>query len=325
MGKETQCLLCPNACRLKPGDRGICRVRANIGGKLYTLAYGNPCSANVDPIEKKPLFHFLPTTKAFSIATAGCNFRCLNCQNWQISQFRPEDTNNTEMFPEQVVENAMSSGSKSIAYTYNEPSVFYEYMHDTSKIAREKGIRNVWVTNGYMNPEPLTQLSQYLDAANIDLKGFDNDIYWKLNAGSLKPVLTAIKTAVDNKVWTEITWLAVTSWTDDLDKIRQGMEWIHKNIGDDYPVHFSRFHPLYRLSNLPQTPLSTLESARKIAMDCGLKYVYIGNVPGHAAESTYCPKCGKVVIKRQGFSVEMSGFQDGACRYCGESISGVWK
>jgi pyruvate formate lyase activating enzyme len=325
LGKDTQCLLCPNHCRLKPGDRGICRARANIDGKLYSLVYGNPCSANVDPIEKKPLFHFLPTTKVFSIATAGCNFRCLNCQNWQISQSRPEDTTNIEMFPADVVKNALATSSKSIAYTYSEPSIFYEYMYDTAKLGKEKGLHNVWVTNGHMNPEPLGELCDHLDAANIDLKGFDNDIYWQLNAGTLKPVLNSIKLAVEKKVWTEVTWLIVPTWTDDIDTITQGMEWLYKNIGPDYPVHFSRFHPLHKLTALPQTSLATLEKARKIAMDEGMRYVYIGNVPGNKAEHTYCPKCGKIVIKRRGYSVDLSNFDNGACSSCGESIAGVWK
>ncbi|MBW2972374.1 AmmeMemoRadiSam system radical SAM enzyme [Candidatus Woesearchaeota archaeon] len=324
-GKDVQCLLCPNHCRLSPGDRSICRVRVNIGGKLYSLAYGNPCSVHVDPIEKKPLYHFLPTTKVFSIATAGCNFRCLNCQNWQISQFKPEETANVEMFPDAVVQNALQAGSKSVAYTYSEPSVFYEYMYDTSKIARQHGLRNVWVTNGFMNPEPLTQLCEVLDAANIDLKSFSDETYSKLNAGALRPVLDSIKLCAEKKVWTEVTWLTVPTWSDDMDMIRRGMEWLYKNIGPEYPVHFSRFTPLYRLTGLPMTPVSTLESARKVAMDAGMKYVYIGNVPGHDAENTYCPKCGKIVIKRRGYSVDLSGFQDGACRNCGEPVSGVWK
>ncbi|MFC1741028.1 AmmeMemoRadiSam system radical SAM enzyme [Nanoarchaeota archaeon] len=324
-GKDVNCLLCPHGCRLSPGDRGVCRARVNIDGKLYSLVYGNPCAVHVDPMEKKPLFHFLPATRIFSIATAGCNLRCLNCQNWQISQSRPEDTNNTEMFPEQVVANAIKTGSKSVAYTYSEPSIFYEYMYDTAKLAHEKGLRNVWVTSGHMNPEPLTQLSEYMDAANIDLKGFDNSIYMQLNGARLKPILNTIKLAVEKNIWTELTWLAVPTWTDNLDTIRDGMEWLYKNIGPDYPVHFSRFHPLHKLTSLPSTPVATLEKARKTAMDAGMKYVYIGNVPGNSAQHTHCPRCGKIVIKRRGYSVDMSNFESGACKACGESIKGVWK
>ncbi len=324
-GKDTQCLLCPNSCRLEPGDRGICRGRVNIGGTMYSLVYGNPCAVHIDPIEKKPLFHFLPTTKSFSIATAGCNLRCLNCQNWQISQFRPEDTENSEMFPGAVVQNAIASSSKSIAYTYSEPSTFFEYMFDTAKLAHQQGLKNVWVTSGYINPEPLAELCQYLDAANVDLKSFSNSIYSKLNGASLDPVLRTLKLLKEKQKWFEVTWLAVPTWTDDMDMIREGMEWCYKNLGPDYPVHFSRFSPLYKLTNLPYTSVSTLESARKVAMDAGLKYVYIGNVPGHDAENTYCPKCGAIVIGRKGYSIDTSNFEDGHCRKCGESIAGVWK
>jgi pyruvate formate lyase activating enzyme len=324
-GKDVQCLNCPNHCRLSPGDRGICRNRVNIDGKMYSLAYGNPCSFNNDPIEKKPLFHFLPGTNAFSIGTAGCNFRCLNCQNWQISQSRPEDTSNTEMFPDAVVQNAQAAGSKSIAYTYSEPSTFYEYMFDTSKLAREKGIRNVSVTNGFLNPEPMSKLCDYLDAASINLKSFDEDTYSKLNAGSLKPVLNTLKLLKERKVWFETIWLVVPTWTDDMDMIKQGMEWCYSNLGPDYPMHFSRFFPLHKLTGLPMTPLSTLEQARKVAMDVGLKYVYVGNVAGNPYESTFCPKCGKLVISRRGYDVTLDGFQDGTCKSCGENIAGVWK
>ncbi len=325
LGADVQCLLCPHLCRLSPGDRGICRARANIDGKLYSLVYGNPCSANVDPVEKKPLFHFLPGTKSFSIATAGCNLRCLNCQNWQISQSRPEDTRNTELFPDAVVTAAKQSGSASIAYTYSEPSTFYEYMHDTSKLAKAEGIRNIWVTAGYLNRDPLIQLSEVIDAANIDLKGFVDGTYNRLNGARLKPVLDTIKTAVEKGIWVELTWLVVPTWTDDMDVIRKGMKWIHKNIGPDYPVHFSAFTPLHKLTSLPRTPVATLERAREIAMEVGMKYVYIGNVPGHHAQNTYCPGCGEIVMKRKGYSTDLSNFKDGACGSCGEKIAGVWR
>ncbi len=323
-GKDVQCLLCPNHCRLSPGDRGRCRDRVNIDGKLYSLVYGNPCSVNVDPIEKKPLFHFLPSTKVFSLGTAGCNFRCLNCQNWQISQFKPEDTKNTEMFPDAVVSNALASGSRSVAYTYSEPNVAFEYNFDNAKLAKQNGLRNVWVSNGYINPEPFSELAEHLDAACINLKSFSNDNYNKLNAGALKPVLNTIKLSVEKKVWTEVVCLIVPTWTDNLDMLKEGAEWIYKNIGPEYPIHYIRFHPQHKLTGLPPTPVSVMEKAREIAMDVGMKYVYIGNVPGHTAESTYCPKCGKVVISRRGYSTDLSNFDSGACKSCGEKISGVW-
>lgn len=324
-GRDTQCTLCPHHCRLSPGDRSICRGRVNIDGRMYSLVYGNPCAVHVDPIEKKPLYHFLPATKAFSIATAGCNMRCLNCQNWQISQFRPEDTKNTELFPGQVVQNAIASSSRSIAYTYSEPSTFYEYMFDTAKLAHQQGLKNVWVTAGYINPEPLTGLCRYLDAANVDLKSFSNSIYSRLNGAALDPVLRTLKLLKEKNKWFEVTWLAVPTWTDDMDMIRDAVEWIYRELGPDHPVHFSRFNPLYKLTNLPPTPVSTLEKARKVALDAGLHHVYIGNVPGHSAGNTYCPDCGSVVIRRRGYSIDLSGLDDGSCAKCGRSIAGVWR
>ena len=325
LGKNVQCHVCPNQCILEEGDRSICRVKVNKGGKLYTLVYGNPCAVHVDPVEKKPLFHFLPGSLAFSIATAGCNFRCLNCQNWQISQSRPEETRNIELFPSDVVQEAVRSGAASIAYTYSEPTAFYEYMYDTSRIAKSMGIRNLWITNGYMREEALRDLCKYLDAANVDLKSFREEIYNKLNSGRLQPVLDTLKVLKDEGKWFEITNLVIPTYTDDMDMIRDMCEWIKRNLGLDYPLHFSRFNPMYKLTSLPPTPVETLESAIKIARDTGLKFVYIGNVPGHEAESTYCPSCGRVVIKRKGYIIDENNIQNGACKFCGERIPGVWK
>lgn len=324
LGNNVQCHICPNQCILENGDRSICRVRVNKDGKLYTLVYGNPCSVHVDPIEKKPLFHFLPATGAFSIATAGCNFRCQNCQNWAISQSRPEDTKNTELFPEGVVQSALNNNAKSIAYTYSEPTIFYEYMYDTSKIARQNGLRNLWITNGYMNEEALVDFCQYLDAANVDIKGFREDIYNSLNAGRLQPVLNTLKTLKRQKVWFEITNLIVPTYTDNLDAIREMCDWIVNNIGPDYPIHFSRFTPIYKLTSLPPTPVDTLENAAKIADDAGIKFVYIGNVPDSERQNTYCPECRNIVIERKGYRITQNNLQNGACGSCGERIAGVW-
>ncbi|MFH1126051.1 MAG: AmmeMemoRadiSam system radical SAM enzyme [Candidatus Altiarchaeota archaeon] len=324
LGENVKCQVCPHQCLLKEGDRSVCRNKINKGGVLYTLAYGNPCAVHVDPIEKKPLYHFLPTSLAFSIATAGCNFRCLNCQNWEISQSRPEETQNMDLMPDKVVEGALQSSSKSIAYTYSEPTAFYEYMYDTSKLGREKGLRNVWVTNGYMNKKPLQDLSKYLDGAQVDLKGFREDIYNKLNAGTLEPPLETLKTLKEEGVWFEVSNLVVPTWSDDLDMIKEMCQWLVDNIGVDHPLHFLRFQPQYKLTQLPPTPVDTLENARKIALDSGLKYVYIGNIPNHEAENTYCPTDGRLLIERKGFSVTQNNIQDGACKYCGEKIPGVW-
>ncbi|MBW2989358.1 AmmeMemoRadiSam system radical SAM enzyme [Candidatus Woesearchaeota archaeon] len=327
-GMNVQCNVCPNRCSLEPGDRSICRNKVNIGGKLYTVAYGNPCSAHVDPIEKKPLFHFLPSSSIFSIATSGCSFRCLNCQNWTISQFQPEETKNYDMMPPDVVRLALENKTSSIAYTYSEPTTFYEYMHDTSALAKKQGLKNVWVTNGYINEKPLRELCRVIDAANIDLKSFDEKTYNKLNSGSLKPVLSSLKTAKEENIWVEITNLVIPSWTDDIGMIRDMASWLHKNGFDDCPLHFSRFHPQYKLAHLPPTPAAKLDEARKTAMEEGLKFVYIGNVPGSKAESTYCPRCGKTVIGRRGYTITENNLENnlkhGVCRFCGEKIAGIW-
>jgi len=324
IGENVQCQVCPHKCSLEPGDRSICRNKVNIKGKLYTLAYGNPCSVHVDPIEKKPLFHFLPTTKIFSIATAGCSFRCLNCQNWEISQSKPEETTNYDLMPKNVIAAALKEKCTSIAYTYSEPVSFYEYMYDTSKIATANNLKNVWVTAGYINKEPLIDLCKYMDAANVDLKSFKDEIYNELNSGKLGPVLDTLKTLKEQKVWFEVTNLIVPTYTDEPDMIRDMCSWLVKNIGEDYPLHFSRFSPAHKLVYLPATPVDTLEKARKIALDSGLNYVYIGNVPGHESENTYCPKCGKIVIERKGYAITQNNLSDGSCKFCGENIAGVW-
>jgi pyruvate formate lyase activating enzyme len=324
LGSNVQCQVCPNRCILQPGDRSICRVKVNMDGKLYTLVYGNPCSVNVDPIEKKPLFHFLPATGAFSVATAGCNLRCQNCQNWQISQSQPEETRNAELFPEDAVQEARTTNCRSIAYTYSEPTAFYDYMYDTAKIARREGIKNLWITNGYINEGALVDLCRYLDAANVDLKSFRESIYNSLNAGRLQPVLDTLLTLKRQNVWFEITNLVVPTHTDDIGMIGEMCRWIVSALGPGYPVHFSRFTPMYKLKGLPPTPVDVLERARRVAIDEGIKFAYIGNVPGHVAESTYCPACEKVLIERQGYVIKQNNLLAGNCRFCGEKIPGVW-
>ena len=324
LGENVRCQVCPNECILREGQRSVCQNKTNYKGVLYTLAYGNPCAVHIDPIEKKPLFHFLPSTAAFSIATAGCNLSCLNCQNWEISQKSPEETSNGDMFPEQVVENAEQSGCQSIAYTYSEPTAWYEYMYDTSKLAAHEGIKNVWVTNGYMNETPLRDLCQYLDAANVDLKSFREEIYNTLNSGMLEPVLNTLKTLKEEGVWFEVTNLVVPTWTDDMEMIAEMCQWLYQNVGSDYPLHFSRFHPDYKLLNLPPTPYETLKEARQIALDAGLHYVYIGNVPNAEEQNTYCPHCEKLIIERKGFFVTEMHVRASMCEFCGGEIKGVW-
>jgi pyruvate formate lyase activating enzyme len=291
---------------------------------MYSIAYGNPCAVHIDPIEKKPFFHFLPSTRAYSIATAGCNLACLNCQNWDISQVSPKETENYDLMPALVVEECLNSRCESIAYTYSEPTTFYEYAYDTAKLARAKHIKNVWKSNGYINEEPLRALCKYLDAANIDLKSFDDDIYVKLNGGRLAPVLRALKIFHEEHVWLEITNLIIPSWTDNLDMIQKMCGWLVENGLRDYPLHFSRFNPLYKLYQLPMTPVSILEKAREIAVKTGIRYAYVGNVPRHWAEHTYCHKCGKMIVERRGFRILSNHLEHGKCKFCSDTIPGVW-
>lgn len=348
LGRNVQCVICPNNCLLEPGDRSHCRNRINKDGTLYTLAYGNPCSFHVDPVEKKPLFHFLPGTPSFSLATAGCVFRCLNCQNWEISQKKPEETKDAtgpelrlrppvpagltlqdaarlSMFPEDVVALAEAFGCPSISYTYTEPVAFYEYTYDTAKLARERGVRNVMVTCGSIEERPLRDLAQYLDAAHVDLKGFDEEVYRKLNSGRLQPILNTLKTLHSLGVWFEMINLVVPTYTDNFEMIKRMCGWLVQNLGPDHPIHFSRFHPAHKLEYLPPTPVETLLRARNIARTAGLHYVYVGNVQGVPdIETTYCPNCKRAVIDRNIYTVTRLDVVGGKCRHCQTAIAGVW-
>jgi len=320
-----RCQICPNECTLGEGELSDCHNRRVYDGKLYTIAYGNPCAIHMDPIEKKPLFHFQPGSSAFSIATAGCNLACLNCQNWTISQSSPEETTNYDMMPDQVVASALKYNCSSIAYTYSEPITCYEYVLDTSKTAHDAGLKNVLVSAGYIYPEPLRNLCKVLDGANVDLKSMDDSIYLKLNAGKLEPVLNGLKIFKDEGVWLEITNLVVPSWTDDLDMIKRMCNWLSINGFVDTPLHFSRFHPQYKLERLPPTPVQTLEHAREIAMAEGLQYVYIGNVPGNPFTTTRCPSCGEVLVERSGYVVNKNLItKESRCSKCQNEIPGVW-
>jgi pyruvate formate lyase activating enzyme len=300
-------------------------VRVHKDGKLYSLVYGNPASVHVDPVEKKPLYHFYPGTGVFSMGYAGCNLHCLNCQNWEISQRRPEDLRTYSLFPEQAVASAVKSRSLSLAYTYNEPSVTYEFMLDTARAARAKGLKNISVTNGYINREPLLEFCRYLDAANVDLKSFSDRTYRTLNFGKLQPVLDTLKLLKEKGVWFEITTLIVPTYTDDPDMIREMCRWIRRTLGPDYPLHFSRFHPQYKLDHLPATPPSKLLRARAIAMEEGLHYVYIGNYRTGEGSNTYCPQCGEPVIERVGYVIKRMNLEAGRCGTCGREIAGRWE
>jgi pyruvate formate lyase activating enzyme len=323
--KIVQCFICPRKCIIKEGERGFCKSRENRNGKLYSLVYAIPCSVNVDPIEKKPLFHFLPGTTAYSVGTSGCNLRCKFCQNWQISQAMPEDVPFIDLKPEKVVEEAIANGCKSIAYTYTEPTIFYEYMLDTAKLAKKKGIKNVYVSNGFINEEPLKELCRYIDAANIDLKGFSDDFYRQITGAWLQPVLDTLKTLKKEGVWIEITNLIIPTLNDDAAMIRKMCLWIKGQLGDDIPLHFSRFFPDYKLMDLPPTSPETLIKAKEIAEKAGLKYIYIGNLKTEKDEQTKCPKCGKVLVNREWFRATENNIKNGSCYSCGEKIEGVWK
>ncbi len=323
-GKGIRCELCPKECVVSDGERGYCEVRENRNGRYYSLVYGNPVTWHIDPIEKKPFFHVLPASDSFSIATAGCNFDCKFCQNYEISQARPEETANFDMPAELVVASAKKTGCRSIASTYVEPTIFYEYMYDIGVLTREAGILNVCHSNGYINQKPLRALCKVLDAACIDLKGFTEEYYRSLTEGTLQPVLETLKTLKGEGVHVEIVNLVIPTKNDDMDEIRRMCLWIKEDLGLDTPLHFSRFYPMYKLKNLPPTPVLTLERARRVALSVGLEYVYIGNVPGHEGENTYCPKCKKLLIQRIGYRILQNHLIGRKCRYCGHSLPGIW-
>jgi pyruvate formate lyase activating enzyme len=323
-GGYVRCALCPHRCLLAEGERGLCRVRENRGGKLYTFAYGNPCTVQVDPIEKKPFFHFLPGTAALSLATAGCSLRCQYCQNYTISQRTPEQTSNYDAPPEAIVAATIQSNAQTVAYTYSEPIVFYEYMLDTARLARRAGLRNAVISAGYVNPEPLRELCRAVDAIKIDLKGYNDDFYREVCGGTLAPVLEAIRTIHEMAIHLEVVNLVVPTLNDDPAELQQLVSWALEALGPDVPLHFSRFHPDYQLLNLPPTPIETMEQARQMAMDAGLHYVYLGNVPGHAGNHTYCPGCGRMIIQRAGMATTAMHIKNGQCSFCHTPIAGVW-
>jgi len=322
---KVKCLLCPRECELGNGDRGNCLARMNVGGKLQTLVYGKPCAVHVDPIEKKPLFHYLPASSSFSIATAGCNLHCMYCQNWEISQREPENTRNIDLLPEEVVSQAIDANCRTIAYTYSEPVTFFEYAQDTARLAHKNGLLNVWVTAAYINPGPLKEAVTFVDAANIDLKGITDKFYRTVCDGTLGPVLNAIKTMKRSGVWVELTNLVVPTYNDTREDFSMLCDWVVENVGRDVPVHFSRFWPTYQLKNLPPTPEEVLTRAREIAMSKGINYVYVGNVPGHDGNNTYCPSCKNIVIKRRGYMILEYNMIGGKCKFCNNVIPGRWE
>ncbi len=322
--KRVACTLCPRLCEVADRERGYCGVRENLDGVYYTLVYGRAVAAHVDPIEKKPLFHFLPGTTAFSIATAGCNMECKFCQNWDISQFRPEQVRSMELFPEDVASLARARSCASIAYTYSEPVIFYEYMLDSAVEGHKRGVRSVMISNGYILEEPLRELLPHLDAVKVDLKAFTDSFYQRLCAGRLQPVLDALRWIREQGTWLEIVDLIIPGQNDGEAEIRELCRWVVRELGPDVPLHFSQFHPTYRITNLPRTPVSTLERCFRIAKEEGAHFVYLGNVPGLGYEDTVCPGCASTVVRRIGYTVLANTLKDGACPSCGRSIPGVW-
>jgi pyruvate formate lyase activating enzyme len=325
--KKVRCNLCRHNCLIENAKRGICGVRENRDGVLNTLVYGKLIARHIDPIEKKPLFHFLPGSLSYSIATAGCNFKCLFCQNADISQLPSEHNGlitGDKFTPEDIVSAAKKGKCGSISYTYTEPTVFFEFALDTAKLAHEKGLKNVFVTNGYMSKEALDMIKPFLDAANVDLKAYNKDFYKKMCGARLENVKETLVEMKSAGIFVEVTTLLIPGLNDDKKELEQLAVFIAGSLGAETPWHISRFHPTYRMLDRPSTPLATLVAARKIGTDSGLKYVYTGNVPGEEGESTFCYRCGRMLIERIGFYVKKNAVDKSACPHCGAHIDGVW-
>ena len=320
----TQCELCPKNCIIKPGQSGECRIRVNIDGRLTAVTYGYPTAVHVDPIEKKPLNHFLPGSSIFSIATVGCNLHCKNCQNWGISQRNPEDSEATLLPPQKIPELARHYGCRSVAYTYTDPTVYYEYALDSSVKVREAGLKNVLVTAGYINEKPWRELCRYVDAANIDLKGISDKFYREVCDATLKPVLDSFVTAKSMGVLVEATNLLIPTLNDKDEEIEKLCCWIKENVGRETPMHFSRFYPQYQMRHLPPTPAETLGRARDIALAVGLEYVYIGNIMSEDGSNTRCPSCNTLLVDRTAYRINENRISDGKCPECSKEIYGVW-
>jgi len=324
-GNKVQCSLCCHRCLISPGKRGICAVRENRDGTLYSLVYDKVIAQNIDPIEKKPLFHFQPGSMSYSIATPGCNFRCRHCQNADISQL-PHDHGGVvlgeEVSPSAIVAAALKTRCKSISYTYTEPTIYFELAYETALLAVEAGLKNVFVTNGYITPDALGVIRPYLHAANIDLKGFTDDFYKNICGARLQPVLDAIRLYKEFGIWIEITTLVIPGHNDSDEELRDIARFI-RSVGEEIPWHVTRFHPTYKLTDQPRTPLATLKRAQQIGFEAGLRYVYEGNIPGEG-ENTVCWSCKKSLVKRIGFSVEENKVKEGKCSYCSAVIDGVW-
>jgi len=318
--KKVQCTLCSHNCEIDVGMLGICRVRKNEDGKLYTLIYGSCSSMAADPIEKKPLYHFYPGTNVFSLGTVGCNFKCKHCQNSSISAAMPDYSHLRNITPEQSIELAREQTCQGIAWTYNEPTIWHEFSFDSAKLAKKAGLYTVYVSNGYINEDPLREISPFLDAINVDVKAFDDDFYKKVCKARLDPVLKTCELARELGIHLEVTYLVIPGYNDSVDEVRQFCRWVVDKLGSSTPVHFSRFHPDYRMTDVPMTPIETMLRIYDIAKETGIFYPYLGNAPQGDYENTICPRCGSICIERCGYSVTLNGIEDGKCTKCGTSI-----
>lgn len=323
--KAAQCEICFRRCVVREGRLGFCNNVKNVGGHLYSLVYGHPCALNVDPIEKEPIFHVLPGSTIFCLATAGCNFRCKFCQNWEISQRTMWELHNFDVSPAEVAQRAAEEGCRGVSFTYNDPIVFYDFVLDVAVEARERGLRVAFHTNGTLNPEPLKLLLEVSDVAVIDLKGFDTPFYRRYCGGELTPVLDTLTGIREAGIHLEVVNLIIPTLNDDLGEIRRMCRWLKEHVGPDVPLHFIRFFPSYRLKRLPPTPVETLEDAARVAEEEGLEFVYIGNVPGHRRNSTFCPDCGELLVERVHFAVLAVNLKEGKCPSCGREIPGIWE
>ena len=323
--RRIKCTLCPRECVVADMERGTCGVRENRGGTYYTLVHSRPCAMHNDPIEKKPLFHYRPGVKAFSLATAGCNIECRFCQNWEISQFRPEQVSSRTVTPEEIVRHASRLGSGAIAFTYSEPVIFYEYMLDICLAAEGSGIGRVMISNGYINEKPLVDLMGHMDAIKVDFKAFSESFYKDVCSAHLRPVLDTLVRIREAGVWLELVMLVIPTLNEDTKELEAMSRWIVQKLGPDVPIHFTRFHPMYKIQNLPPTPVKTLERARKIALNAGIHHAYAGNVPGHPGENTYCHHCNEILIRRSGYRISANRISGGKCPECKTPVAGVWE
>ncbi|HLB70911.1 MAG: AmmeMemoRadiSam system radical SAM enzyme [Candidatus Methanoperedens sp.] len=316
---RVKCHVCSHRCVIAEGRLGICGTRKNIGGKIHTTIYNTISSEAVDPIEKKPLYHFLPGTLSYSLGSIGCNFRCEHCQNWTISQVTLEEAYTMQITPEEAVRRALATGSRSISWTYNEPAIWHEYTHDSAVLAKKAGLKTVYVTNGYITPEALRRIAPYLDAYRVDIKSFSEDFYRKTCGARLAPVLESTKLAKELGMHVETVTLIIPGRNDSKEELTRIVRWVH-DLGVDIPMHFTRFHPMYKMEDASSTPLKTLEMAYDIARKEGMRFVYLGNVPGHEHENTHCPGCSALLIDRTGFRVSSVRIKEGRCPECGEAI-----